>query len=253
VPARRAHATLLRALANLGKSLSVGAWRRERHMPDFGKSDVFVDLGVQRDYLNGNPTLRCRNATSVTSATKRLMALARWSKLPVLSCVDVHRPHDIGDQFVEAPADASPREKMLPFARLSNYTVVESDNCLCIALDVLEQFQQAIFTKVQWDPFTNPKLDRLLTEMPAQRFVLFGVPLESSVRLAVLGLIRRCRRVAVISDACGFFSDNAANMVLRQLGVKGCEVMTSDAYLRSKLAEMSRRERMKLRSRRFVA
>src|SRR5262249_51982843 len=162
---------------------------------------------------------------------------------------DVHRPRDIGEQFVAAPADAAAREKMLPFTRLQSYSVVESDNCLCMALDILQHVQQAIFTKVQWDPFTNPKLDRLFTEMPARRFVVFGVPLESSVRLLALGLLRRCRRVAVVTDACGYYNESEGNMVLRQLGVKGCELLTADAYLQNRLAEMSRGDRVRLRRR----
>src|SRR5262245_5273205 len=107
-------------------------------MPDLGKCDVVVDLCVQRDYLNGNPHLRCRNASSLTGPARKLMALARWAKLPVLSCVDIHRPHDIGDQYVTAPADAAPVEKMLPFTRLPSHVVIESDNCLFMALDVLD-------------------------------------------------------------------------------------------------------------------
>src|SRR5262245_9072249 len=118
-------------------------------MPDHGKNDVFVDLCVQRDYFNGNPTLRCRNASGVMATARQLMALARWTRQPVLTCVDVHRPRDIGEQFVAAPADAAAREKMLPFTRLQSYSVVESDNCLCMALDILQHVQQAIFTKVQ--------------------------------------------------------------------------------------------------------
>jgi nicotinamidase-related amidase len=222
-------------------------------MPDLGKCDVFVDLCVQRDYLNGNPHLRCRNATPLLGAARKLMALARWARLPVLSCVDMHRPRDIGDQFVTAPADGPPAEKMVPFTRLPNHVVIESDNCLCVSLTVLEQFQQAIFTKVQWDPFTNPKLDRLFTEMPARRFVVFGIPLESSVRLLALGLLRRGRRVALVSDACGFFNDGEAGMVLRQLSVKGCELYTSDVYVRDSLAQLNQRDRSRLRRRRNVA
>lgn len=222
-------------------------------MADLGKCDVFVDLCVQKDYLNGNPRLRCRNATPLLGAVRKLMALARWAKLPVLSCVDVRRPRDIGEQFVTASADGDALEKMISFTRLPNHIVVESDNCLCMALNVLEHYQQAIFTKVQWDPFTNPKLERLFTEMPARRFVVFGIPLESSVRLLALGLIRRCRRVALVTDACGHFSDSEAAMVLRQLGVKGCELYTSDSYVQDCLALLSRREKARIRRRRHVA
>jgi nicotinamidase-related amidase len=169
------------------------------------------------------------------------MAYARWSRTPVLTCVDTHRPHDIGDNYVLAAGDGSPVERMLPGTLLPRHRVVESDNCLSMSLDVLVQTQQAIFTKVHKDPFTNPKFDRLLTEMPTRRFVVFGVPLESTLRLLVLGLIMRGRRVLLIEDACGFFRDAEAAMTLRQLSVKGAQVQTATEYVRESMMQLTQR------------
>ena len=60
-------------------------------------------------------------------------------------------------------------QQKLRFTLLPRRVVVESDNRLCVSLDLLTRFQQAILSKRHRDPFTNPKLDRLLTEMPTQR------------------------------------------------------------------------------------
>jgi nicotinamidase-related amidase len=169
------------------------------------------------------------------------MAYARWSRTPVLTCIDTHRPHDIGDNYVMAAGRGSPLERMLSGTLLPRHRLVECDNCLSISLEVLDQTQQAIFTKVHKDPFTNPKFDRLMTEMPTRRFVVFGVPLESTIRLLVLGLIMRGRRVLVIEDACGFFRDAEASMTLRQLCVKGAELQTSDEYVRESMAQLTQR------------
>ena len=136
---------------------------------------------------------------------------------------------------------------------MPHYTIVESDNSLAISLNILQQYQQAIFTKIHRDPFTNPKLDRLLTEMPAKRFVVFGIPLETSLRILVLGLLRRKRPVTLLVDSCGFWNHQEADMVLRQLATKGCKISATNDYLGHALAGMARQFGIKLRSSRSVA
>jgi nicotinamidase-related amidase len=199
----------------------------------FKRVDVFVDVCTQTEYLSTNGIRRCNNAEQVAGNLKHLMAYARWAHVPVLSCVDTRRPNHIGDDQALNHSLCKLEQKKARFGLLPGYTVVECDNRLCISLKLLETHQQAIFTKDHRDPFTNPKLDRLLTEMPVKRFVVFGVPLESSIRILVLGLLLRHRKVAVVNDACGFWNRDEADMALRQLGVKGCELLSTDQLVHS--------------------
>jgi nicotinamidase-related amidase len=218
-----------------------------------GEQDVFVDVCVQREYLTRNGQVPCHNADRIAINAKHLMAFARLAKLPVLSCVDVHRGNRIGPEFVSVVSRAAPHEQKAAFTLLPHYTVVESDNSLAVSLELLKHYQQAIFTKIHRDPFTNPKLDRLLTEMPARRFIVFGISLEASLRILVLGLIRRKRRVTLLTDACGYWNRQEADMVLRQLGVKGCQLVTCGEYLRNALLPLAHRLGIHIRSSRSVA
>ncbi|RMF76908.1 MAG: isochorismatase family protein [Planctomycetota bacterium] len=217
-------------------------------------SDVFVDLCVQREYVGRNGGHPCANAATVARNLKHLMAFARWTKTPVLSCID---RCDYG-QLAEPP-DAAPEPHRHPdlrkptFTVLPRHIVIESDNFLCVPLNLFHTYQQAIFTKIHRDPFTNPKLDRLLTELPARRFVVFGLPLESSLRILALGLLRRGRDVVVIEDACGYWREQEARMVLRQLAVKGCRIASTCEFLTSELAQRGKRKRVNGRPGRFVA
>jgi nicotinamidase-related amidase len=220
---------------------------------DLSKSDVFVDLCVQRDYLLPGGNRVCVNADAIMPRLRHLMALARWSKLPVLSCVDCRRANDVSDECPGVALNGLPERHKTPFSLLPGYSVVECDNCLCMALDVLQRVQQVIFTKYHRDPFTNPKLDRLLTEMPARRFVVFGVPLESSLRILVLGLLRRERRVTLIEDACGYFNSEEARMAVRQLGVKGCEIIGTEQFVERTLTARNNGHAPRARTRRSVA
>lgn len=215
--------------------------------------DTLLDVCTQRDYLSSNGARRSLNAGVILPNIKHLMALARWAKVPTLSCVDGCRPDTacgVGNPYCVL---GTPGQKKIAFSLLPNHVMIESDNCLCVPLDILQQYQQAILIKQHRDPFTNPKFDRLLTEMPTRRFLVFGVSLETSIRLLVLGLLLRHRRVTLIHDACGYWSFNDADMALRQLAAKGCEILSTQELIRLKLNHLKRRHRNGLRQQRFVA
>lgn len=202
------------------------------------KVDVFVDVCIQRDYVSPRGTRRCANAEQIRANVKHIIAYARWAKLSVLSCIDRRRANAIGGDTHCSDSRRSPEQEKPPFSLLPSHTVIESDNRLCVSLDLLQRYQQVILTKWHRDPFTNPKLDRLLTELPARRFVLFGVPIESSLRILALGLLLRKRRVALVYDACGYWDVDQANMALRQLGVKGCEVCSTEKLIRTAVTRL---------------
>lgn len=200
------------------------------------KSDVFVDLCTQRDYLAPDGARPCGNATQIVPHLRRLMACARWEHIPLISCIDARRPDEVRGQPCPDCVTGTRGQQKPSFTLMPRRGVIESDNSLAIALDVLQHVQQAILVKRHRDPFTNPKLDRLLTEMPARRFVVFGLPIESSLRLLVLGLLLRGRKVALIEDAVGFWNQNEAEMALRQVLAKGCEAISTETYVQTALA-----------------
>lgn len=218
---------------------------------DLARSDVFIDVCGQREYLDDNGVRRCRNAADIRPRIRRVMALARWSGTRVISCVDTRRPSDLDDYFPVA-RDVPIWRRKAAYTLLPRFTVVESDNFLSVPLDLLRRHQQAIFVNYHRDPFTNPKLDRMLTELPVGRFVVFGSPLETSVRILILGLVRRGRRVGLVHDACGYWSRDDAALVMRQIEVKGVELMTADQLIAHTFARM-RPAPTRMRVRRSVA
>jgi nicotinamidase-related amidase len=211
--------------------------------------DVFVDMCTQRDYLACDGASPSLNAPQITPNLKHLMAYARWARVPTLSCVDVRRPGDVRGLPSSQCVLGTPGQQKLAFTLLPDRVSIDSDNCLCVSLDVLQQHQQAILSKEHRDPFTNPKLDRLLTELPIRRFVVFGVSIETSVRLLALGLLLRHRRVAVVYDACGWWNVEDGEMALRQLAAKDCELLTTRQLVESSVAQCKRNGHLRYRSR----
>ena len=204
------------------------------------RSDVFVDLCLQRDYLSPDGAQPALNAPLILPNLKHLMAFARWAHVPTLSCIDLRRPNDVRGLPAPACVAGTLGQQKLPFALLPDRLTVESDNSLCVALNLLQQHQQIIFAKQHRDPFTNPKLDRLLTEAPARRFVVFGAGVEHSLRLLALGLLLRGRRVTVVYDACGYWNAEDGVMAVRQLDAKGCELVSTQQLIDSAVAQHRR-------------
>lgn len=221
-------------------------------MGNVRKVDVFIDVCTQRDYLMPDGARPSSNALQITPNIKRLMALARWGHIPTISCVDARRPDEVrGLTQVDCVLGTNGQRKV-PYTLLPDHVLVNSDNCLCVSLDLLQQHQQAILAKHHRDPFTNPKLDRLLTEMPIRRFVIFGVSLESSIRLLALGLMLRHRKVTVLHDACGWWDAEEGDMTLRQLAAKGCTLVATRDLIQSAF-ERYKRNGHRAAARRSVA
>ena len=205
-------------------------------MVELRDHDVFLDICTQMDYLAQSGARPAQNADAVARNLKHLMALARWARVPVISCVDIQRMDEVRGLPNPTCVLGTPGQRKYTFSLLQNNITVHSDNSLCVSLDILKRHQQAILAKTHQDPFTNPKLDRLLTELPVGRFVLFGVALEHSLRLLALGLLLRHRRVTIVTDACGYWNENEAEMTLRQLSAKGCELLTANEFIERSLA-----------------
>ncbi len=199
--------------------------------------EVFVDVCTQRDYLNPAGARPIENLPVMLKNIKHLIAFARWARVPVLSCVEGRHPNDIGALTHQDCLFGSVGQRKPGYTLLPRRVLIETDNSPSVSLDVFKRYQQAILVKSHRDPFVNPKLDRLLTELPSQRFVIFGVSLEVTIRLLSLGLLLRHRNLMVIHDACGYWDAEEAEMTLRQLGAKECALVSTREYVHTRLAQ----------------
>jgi nicotinamidase-related amidase len=222
-------------------------------MGSLRRAHVLIDMCTQRDYLAAEGARPALNASEAAQNVKHLMAFSRWAKYPTLSCIDVFRFDDMRGLPSPTCIAGTFGQRKLSCTLLPSRIVVDSDNCLSVSLELLEHYQQAIFTKHHRDPFTNPKIDRLLTEMPARGFIVFGVGLEASIRLLVLGLLLRGRRVSLIQDACGFWNEGEGMMTLRQLSAKGCDIRTTQQFIEAEMARERQLRLARIQRRRSVA
>lgn len=188
---------------------------------------VVVDVNTQRDFCNPGGAFPVHNALELLPQLRRVVAWAKRNHAPVVSSVESHRPLELSDSGfpICCCVDGSGGQKKLDFTLFPQRAWIEADNTFSLPLDLFSQFQQVIFHKRTEDLLSNPKADRLLSQLPVHEFVLFGTGAETSVKVLALALMARGKRVAVITDACGYWSRATADLAFRQVEAKGARVI----------------------------
>ena len=75
------------------------------------------------------------------------------------------------------------------------------------------------------DPFDEPRIDRLLSEVCAAEFILMGAAAEGAVKAAALGLLQRDKKVSIVIDAVGYHDNREAKMAFRKMEAKGAKLV----------------------------
>jgi len=187
---------------------------------------VLIDVDTQYDLLFGNGIDR----SEMLRRIRRLMAWARVHHVTVISTALAQR----GRSSAEAGGVESVCVEGTAGQRKIGYTVLHSsiqfgaENRLDLPRHLLTDYQQVIFEKRTADPFSQPRADRLLTEMKADEFIVFGMGVEKAVKATVLGLLCRRKKVLVVEDAIDGQDRHEAMMAVRHMEAKGAKLVTTD-------------------------
>lgn len=193
---------------------------------------VAVDLNTQEDFCSCDGAYPVSNLESVRDSLNRLFAWAVQRHVPIISSVDTHRAHELCDNgYPVCCVEGSAGQRKMDFTLLENRTCVQFDNTLSVPLDLFSTWQQVVFRQRGDDLLSNPKADRFITQLPAQRFLVFGNGAEAAVKVFALGLIAREKHCVVIRDACGHWDCVAGDLAFRQMEAKGVELVTLDEIL----------------------
>jgi len=90
---------------------------------------------------------------------------------------------------------------------------------------------QIILEKQQLDLFTNPNLPKLLQELSADEYVVYGVVTEYCVRLAALGLLETGKPVTLVTDAIQSLRAADGESTLQAFTAGGGKLATSSKLL----------------------
>ncbi|MHC4641149.1 MAG: cysteine hydrolase family protein [Planctomycetota bacterium] len=185
---------------------------------------ILVDVNTQRDFLLANGNACIRNHRRVLSHIRRMMAWARTNNIPVISIAEVH-PDTNSELSTGYCIDGTEGQKKIPYTLLSNRISFPADGSTDFPRDVLRQYRQIILHKRSFDPFKEPRIDRLLSEVRASDFVLIGASVEAAVMETALGLLQRGKNVTVVVDAVGSQDRKQGRLALRKVEAKGARLI----------------------------
>jgi nicotinamidase-related amidase len=96
-----------------------------------------------------------------------------------------------------------------------------------VPVDLFQTHRQVILHNRCIDPFDEPKIERLLSEIQTDEFILIGVGAEDAVKATALGLLQRGKSVRVVVDAVGSHNVRDAKLALRKMKIKGAKLIAT--------------------------
>jgi len=184
------------------------------------RRQVLIDINTQRDFLLADGNACTTNHRRVLANIRRVMAWARNRHTPVISTCEVYSNNNGGSE-INYCLDGTEGQKKVSYALLANRINFFADGNTDLPRDLLRRYRQVILHKRCLDPFDEPRIDRLLSEMQASEFILIGACAEGAVQAMALGLLQRGKKVSVITDAIGSHDKRKAKLAFSKMKAKG--------------------------------
>jgi nicotinamidase-related amidase len=188
------------------------------------RRQVLVDINTQRDFLLADGSACIRNHRRVLAHIRRVMAWARTRDIPIISTCEVY-PDGNHNGEPRYCVDGTPGQLKIGYTLVPSRISFPADGNTDLPRDMLRRYQQVILHKRCMDPFDEPRIDRLLSEVCAAEFILVGVCAEGAVKAAALGLLQRDKKVSVVIDAVGYHDNREAKMAFRKMEAKGASLI----------------------------
>jgi nicotinamidase-related amidase len=195
------------------------------------KALFFLDIDTQRDLMLPSGPLYAPGAERIVPKLRRLFDFARKHDIFVLSSVDAHAPDD--PEFQEMPPHCIRKtdgQRKIEETLFPKPCVFENKPVDRNLLDAIRKNRQIVVEKQAFDVFSNPISERLFRALPPHAIV-FGVPLERSVRLACLGLRGMGIKTAVISDAVRPLLPRQNERTMEEMRLAGVEFIALETLL----------------------
>lgn len=184
---------------------------------------IIIDIDTQYDFLCASGKNPIRNHRRVLANIRRVMAWARHKNIRMISTAEVYEPGNGKDYCL----DSTPGQQKVSYTLRDNCKVFPADGNTDLPRDIFKIYDQVVLNKRCENPFDEPRADRMLSELKADEFIIFGVTLESAVKSTALGLLMRKKHVTLINDAIGYHDKNSADIALRQIEAKGAKIIDS--------------------------
>jgi nicotinamidase-related amidase len=189
------------------------------------RRQVLVDINTQRDFMLADGGACIRNHRRVLAHIRRMMAWARRRDVPIISTCEVYAANNGHNGDPKYCIDGTLGQRKIAYTLVPNRITFPADGSTDLPRDMLRRYQQVVLHKRCMDPFDEPRIDRLLSELCAAEFILIGACAEGAVKATALGLLQRDKRVAVVVDAVGYHDSREARMAFRKMEAKGARLV----------------------------
>ncbi len=193
---------------------------------------IFWEVDVQADFMLPGGKLYVPGAEKLLPNIRKLTDAARRGEVFLVSHGCFHTAND--PEFKQFPphcVKGTAGAEFVPEALAEKFVRVENDVRAKLPED-LSKYQQIILEKQTLDVFESRHADKLVERLGnTAEFVVFGVVTEYCVSLAVQGLLKRKRRVAVVRDAIETLAPEVGNKTLAELQSLGAKLVTADDIL----------------------
>ncbi len=184
---------------------------------------VFFDVDTQIDFLYPAGALYVPGSERLLPAIAALNRYAAANGIPLVSDTDAHTEDD--PEFAHWPPHcvAGTTGQLKPQATLLEKRVVIPSTP---GQYDISGAQQIIIEKQDLDVFTNPNVPRLLEQLGADEYVVYGVVTEYCVRCAAMGLLRTGKPVRLVTDAIQALSEEDARRTFEEFQAAGGKLTT---------------------------
>jgi len=193
------------------------------------RKQILIDIDTQRDFLLAGGKACIRNHRRVLAHIRRMMAWARSKHVPIISTAEVY-PDNNGESAIGYCIDGTDGQKKIHYTLVKDRLSFAADGNTDLPRDMLRRHKQVILHKRCVDPFDEPRIDRLLSEVRANEFILVGASLEGAVKMTALGLLQRGKKVTIIVDAVGTHNNKDAKLALRKMETKGAKLIETKKF-----------------------
>ncbi len=193
-----------------------------------GQKRIVVDVDTQRHFFLDNGRVCVHNHHQVLANIRRVMAWIRMEDVGMISTMQIYSAPKMYNDFLNT---GNENQKKLTYTLRNRYTSLDATDSTDLPPAILERYNQVILMKRCFDPFAEPRADRVLSELEAEEFILIGAAAEGAVKATALGLLNRRKNVTVLVDAIGSYDKFAGEVAFRQLWERGARLIDIRTFL----------------------
>jgi nicotinamidase-related amidase len=185
---------------------------------------ILLDIDTQKDFLLINGKACVKNHRRVLANIRRMMAWARTNGVCIISTAEVYANHN-GESLPDYCLDGTEGQRKIHYTLVNNRISFTADGNTDLPKDIFKKYNQVILHKRCVDPFDEPRIDRLLSEIRTNEFIIVGTSLEGAVKSTALGLLQRGKKVTIVLDAIGSHNIAEAKLAIRKMETKGAKIV----------------------------